>query len=459
MRVERESLFKSLLRHELDLHRASPARRLITGLMVVIIALALYRGGEIFHYRSESVRQAEEAARAEWAKLTPDKWLAAGVGSGKWIYQPPLPSSILMDGISRNQNLGFRVRVGLAAAHRTELTDGQQAWNPQVSRFGSLDLGFVLTVLAPLWVILLTFDGVSGEKERGTLRMLFSYPVSRREYLNAKAAGLLLWIVVPILFAFLIGLILSAINGHFENSLIDRPRFISFFVAGFLYLAFWGMLGLWASAGSADSRRSLMSLLLVWVLFTFFIPRVAMIVGDRLHPRATKMEVDIAKRALLVEARRILDQDHHGNPPASWMEERVLVTEKALPKEEEIDRAFAERREVSYRTKTALASLSPMAMTSFALMDLAGTGPLRYQHFIDQVESYRQDLSRYYAGVARKEPKEPDRIFANIPGFQYEEEPVGAVLGRTWPKMVWLALLGGLAYAAAVRRIGRYDLR
>lgn len=457
--MEKESTFGSLLRHELDLHRSNPARRLITGLMMVIIVLAIYRGGEIFHHRSESTREAEEAARAEWAKFKPEQWLSAGVGSGKWIYQQPLPSSILMDGISRNQTAGLRVRVGLAPAHRTELTDGQQAWNPQVSRFGSLDLGFVLTVLAPLWAILLTFDAVSGEKERGTLRLLFSYPVSRRSFLNAKAVGFLIWMAAPISIALLIGIATSAVGGHFQNGFIAPSRLALFAVTAFLYLAFWGMAGLWASARSIDSRRSLMLLLLIWVVFTFFIPRIAMIVGDQLHPRATKMEIDIAKRALLVEARRILDQDHHGNPPASWMEERILVAGKALPKEAEIDRAFAMEREAALRTKTGLASLSPMAMASFALMDLAGTGERRYRDFIEQVETFRYELSGYYASVARQEPKEVKAIFAGIPGFQYREESLAEVVGRTWPKMFWLVLLAGVAYAAAVRGIRRYDMR
>lgn len=457
--MEKESTFGSLLRHEVDLHRSNPARLLITGLMMIIVILALYRGGAIFHHRAESVHEAQAAAEREWAKFKPEQWLNAGVGSGKWIYQSPLPSSMLMDGISRNQTAGLRVRVGLAPAHRTELTDGQQAWNPQVSRFGSLDLGFVLTVLAPLWVILLTFDAVSGEKERGTLRLLFSYPVDRKSYLNAKALGLLIWVVVPISIALFIGLLINGFSGYFQNGFIHPMRLILFASTGFLYLAFWGLAGLWASARSTDSRRSLMLLLLVWVVFTFFIPRIAMIVGDQLHPRATKMEIDIAKRALLTEGRRILDEDHHGKPPASWMEERVLVAGKILPKEAEIDRAFAMEREAAHRTKTGLASLSPMAVTSFALMDLAGTGERRYRHFIDQVESYRHQFSGYYASVAGQEPKEVKVIFAGIPGFQYREESLAEVVGRTWPKMFWLALLAGMAYAAVVRGISRYDMR
>ncbi|MDC4226571.1 MAG: ABC transporter permease [Candidatus Manganitrophus sp.] len=226
--MEKESTFGSLLRHEVDLYRSNPARLLITGLMMIIVILALYRGGAIFHHRAESIHEAQAAAEGEWAKFKPEQWLNAGVGSGKWIYQPPLPSSMLMDGISRNQTAGLRVRVGLAPAHRTELTDGQQAWNPQVSRFGSLDLGFVLTVLAPLWVILLTFDAVSGEKERGTLRLLFSYPVDRKSYLNAKAFGLLIWVVVPISIAFFIGFLVNGFSGHFQNGFIHPMRLILF---------------------------------------------------------------------------------------------------------------------------------------------------------------------------------------------------------------------------------------
>lgn len=449
----------TLFRHELDLHRSHSARLAMTGLMMVLIALSVFRGGTSFHDGSASVREAAAAAREEWRGRPPDQWLSAGVRDGVWVFQPPLPSCVLTDGIARGRDAGHRVRVGLAQAHRVELSDGHASWSPRLGRFGSLDLGFVLTILAPLWAILLTFDAVSGEKERGTLRILFSHPLDRGAYLGAKAAGLVVWVVVPVSAALLAGFGLCAASGHFENGAVDPLRLAAFLATAFLYLAFWGMLGLWASTRGADSRGSLMLLLLLWVVFTFFLPRTAVIVGDLLHPTATKLEVDIARRALLAEARRVLDDDHHAPPPASWMEERVLVSERAIPMEVEADRAFAAEREASSRVKRRLASLSPMALASLALMDLAGTGERRHQAFLEQVDAYRRRLSAYFVATIRRQPVEAAVAFANIPAFEYREEAATEALGRTWPGMAWLALLTALAYGAALRGMGRYDLR
>jgi ABC-2 type transport system permease protein len=454
--VGSQSVFRSVLRHELVLHASSPAHLTVTVLMMVMIVLALYRGGQTYGEQRRAVQEAQLEEQAAWDAYPLDQWLWAGTRTGKWVYQEPIPSSVWTDGISRSRPLGYRVRVGVESAHRLDLTTGQQAWNPQLSRFGSLDLGFVLLVLAPLWIILLTFDAVSGEKARGTLKVLFSYPISRRAYLHGRVVGLLVWMLAPVLVALLIGHGINLAAGHFADGSIHPLRLIVFVAVAAAYLMCYAMAGLWASSRSTDPSISLMLLMVIWVAASFFIPRMGMIVGAQLHPPVTHMETALAKRAAIEEARR--SEEGHGGS-LSQTEAQALRIEQTIAREIDLDRAFAERKDRARETGVRLAMVSPMVVANFALMDVAGTGPARSQQFLTQVDEYRRAFSLYFAKHIRIDGEDKRAILANVPTFTYRDEPVRSVVGRTMPKLAWLGLLIVLLYFASVRAFQRYDLR
>jgi ABC-type transport system involved in multi-copper enzyme maturation permease subunit len=455
--MDSKHVFRAVLRHEVGLHLSNPAHLIVTVLMMVIIVLALYRGGKTYAEQRQAVDAAQRASNAMWASNEPDQWLTAATRGGRWIYSMPLPSSVWTDGVSKNQPQGYRVRVGIEPAHRLDLTDGQQSWNPQISRFGSLDLGFVLLVLAPLWVILLTFDAVSGEKVRGTLKVLFSYPLSRRAYLNGRVVGLLIWMLGPVLAALAVGLAMNAASGHFSGGFVDPVRLGLVILLVVVYLLFFAMTGLWASASTTDPRMSLMVLMVVWVAITFFIPRISTLVGAQLHPPMTHMDLAVAKRAVLEEARR--SDEGHGAMSLSQAEAQILRVEQIIPRETELDREFAERKSAAEAVGIRLALVSPMVAGNFALMDLAGTGPNRYDNFLRQVGEYRRELSLYYADRIRAQEQDKSAVLANVPSFLYREEPDGAMIGRTMPKIMWIGLMAALLYLASIKAFNRYDLR
>src|SRR3990170_1948924 len=120
--MESKYLFSTVLRHELVLHFSNPAHLIVTVLMMVIIVLALYRGGKTYSEQLQGATEAKRASEAAWAGNQPEQWLMAATRGGRWIYHTPLPSSVLTDGVSKNQSLAYRVRVGIEPAHRLDLT-------------------------------------------------------------------------------------------------------------------------------------------------------------------------------------------------------------------------------------------------------------------------------------------------------------------------------------------------
>lgn len=80
--------------------------------------------------------------------------------------------------------------------------------------------------------------------------------------------------------------------------------------------------------------------------------------------------------------------------------------------------------------------VSPMVVANFALMDLAGTGPTRYQQFLTQVSEYRRAFSLYFTMHIRTDGEDKSAVLANVPKFTSRMSPPGlwsGGLSPSWP--------------------------
>ena len=78
-------------------------------------------------------------------------------------------------------------RFGDAARWLRTTADTMKSRSTQSSGF--LDLEFIVLIVLSLFAILFTYDAISGEKERGTLRLSFAGPVARHTYMTGKLLG------------------------------------------------------------------------------------------------------------------------------------------------------------------------------------------------------------------------------------------------------------------------------
>ena len=70
-----------------------------------------------------------------------------------------------------------------------------------------VDWVFIITIIFSLFVLILTFDSVSGEKESGTLAIVFSNSVSRLGYLASKYVAIMVISTVAIGLGMMVSLI------------------------------------------------------------------------------------------------------------------------------------------------------------------------------------------------------------------------------------------------------------
>lgn len=133
----------------------------------------------------------------------------------------------------------------------------------------ALAFGFVATLaqlFVPLVALIAGYMAVVGERRSGSLRILLSYPFSRRDVVLGKLAGRSLVIGTTLLVAFLVG-------GVIATALYGAPgagAFVGFVAAAVLFgLAFTGI-AVGVSAGAATRGRAMAGAIGTYVGLLFF---------------------------------------------------------------------------------------------------------------------------------------------------------------------------------------------
>lgn len=157
------------------------------------------------------------------------------------------------------------IRASLAAAPVVTDDSARERRDPMQLRFAPTDLATVGVGVLSLLAILLAYDGVSGEKERGTLKLLLINPLGRAHVLAGKYLGAMATLVGSILFALLLAIVPLARAGvRFEPS--DYGRLLLILVVLVLFLSAIVLLSLAVSSMTTRSTVAILALSLLWLL-------------------------------------------------------------------------------------------------------------------------------------------------------------------------------------------------
>ena len=161
----------------------------VTMAAVLLLGLGVYagwQGNRRIQAAEDAAAAAETAYRDQLAHLI--SRYPPTTEAGELLYYLALPASqplsrlsALASGRTEIETANLRIRLLALEGQLYE----QETLNPRLAAAGHLDLSFVLIVLLPLFVLAVTYDIVSGERERGTWDMarLFARP---RRLLAAK---------------------------------------------------------------------------------------------------------------------------------------------------------------------------------------------------------------------------------------------------------------------------------
>lgn len=277
----------SMLKHEWRLLIRS--RLTVAALLLLLMLTALAVGAGIAQVRTETATIARLTAMHDTAaSAARDPTHGGDAGYVAYYtffptWQSPSAASFLAAGMRDVSPYVLRVR---ALALQSQLHDGETL-NPEVAVLGRFDLAFVLTYLAPLFVIALLHDLVSDERQSGRLRLLLTLPgpVALVWWRRAALRFLALFacIAVPVIIGSGVqGLSLSALAG------------VLTIVAA--YLAFWVGLALIVGARPWRPATHAIALMGVWAVLTLVLPGLANLASSRAAPVAQGVDLTLTQR-------------------------------------------------------------------------------------------------------------------------------------------------------------------
>ena len=445
----------------------------------VLILLSVYVG--IVEYRA-SVDQHEAATKlvdeelrqaTSWSRLTTKS------------YRAPDPMQIFVSGV--NYDIGRWSSIGNDEG--VKLRHSAYSDDPIFAVFRFVDFAFIVMFVLSLIAIQFTYDAINGERESGTLKLVFSNAVPRARYLIAKCVGswlgLALPLGIPVLLSILlvIGMGVPLDSGHWIK--------LGILIAlSLLLFTFFILLGVFMSTVTRRSSVSFLVALLVWVGLVMIIPRAGVMAAGGLVDVPRDAQIEAQRDAYANEQWAQFIKGVTANDTSCATTHQEVNDSLRVVMENDINRYEARLREENRLKKInqenlawGLARLSPASAYQLAAMSLAGTSTEAKAVYEDAMEEYRTQFNQYVTAKQEESGQSPGiRIAMQIengetklsvdasrdrdgldvsdrPRFSPPPVSLAEAFGPTIPDFGVLCFDILLVFAAAFVAFLKYDLR
>lgn len=494
-------MFRLLVEKELRDLIGTPRFAVTFGVCALLILLAFFMGAQNYRMmesryesaKAENVRQIESLTTEQWVMVSPT------------VFAPPSPLAALVSGVSND--IGRSVSV--QGRGELNLENSYFSDDTAAAVFRLLDLEFVFTIVFSLFAILFCYNAINGEKEQGTLRLLFANSLARDQYILSKIVGSFLALGVPLLIPILIGSLLLIIMG-IPMTGDDWIRLAALVGCALLYFGVFVMISIFVSALTNRSANAFILLLVIWIMSVLILPRAAVLYAGRAVEVPSIDDIAYQKRQLqtqlirddMKELAKAMGGESDGNSFSMSISEESDNPEEAQKRMQERmqnfqktqaeladkrDEAMAElsdrlntdrynRQRLQQQWALGLSRLSPASAFTLAITTLAGTSLDAEADFMNAVNDYQQSFRTFQeekAGMSGGggfmivmrtdedgEENEPEPIKASeIPAFEYKAKKMGEVVPALAIDAGLLMFFNVLFFAAAFVAFLRYDVR
>ena len=132
-----------------------------------------------------------------------------------------------------------------------------------------------IPLVGALLAIIIGQISVMADNVAGTTKLIFSRPISRRDYLAGKLMGIsyVLLAIISICLGTSVGSLLIINSGL--PSVGELLRLFLFYLLSFSYLLFFALVGFLAALLTRSQSMALLGALAVWIVISFVIPQFA----------------------------------------------------------------------------------------------------------------------------------------------------------------------------------------
>lgn len=374
--------------------------------------------------------------------------------------------------------------------------------NPVPVLFSRLDFVAVVTIIMSLIAILFSYDGITGEREAGLLKLMLSTSTSRGRILLAKFTGGTISLLVPFTLGILTGLLYFSFGSDVQLREADYAVFALLLLASYVYICVFYALGLLFSSRSHTSNQALLKSLFAWVVLVLVIPNISPFLAAQVYriPSWAKIQQDVfritsmerdeilrhrasdlfnTKYSDLTKMRTMTKQEIDAQMKSDPVfKERMSQWGKAYDKliyevnreqqaqAQVILRDFSQRSQYQEDLATLFASASLFSNFVFVATDLTGSGIDADNYWEEQASAYQNTLYRFaeakYQAQKEKNPAFGNNEYLDLhghPQFQYQPQPLARKVDLTLMQFGIMALFCLLFFAGAFVSFLRYDVR
>ena len=438
--------------------------------LATVLLLALMLTNAVVHLREHPgrIQEYRTSATDYWNALTPrtDLYELAQEGPG-FLYKKPSPLRFCAEGgetfLSNRVDAGYVYwgmddLKGFWSVAYPSSTPNLTNVRPDVTK---IDWGFIVGYVLSLIVLLFTFDSISGERERGTLRLMLANPMPRHIVLIGKFLGALMSIFMPFTLAVLINLFVISVSGDVHLDAEAWRRLSIIFIVAVLYTGLFIALGLLVSSRVRQSAVSLVILLLTWVTFVVFMPNTLASIATGFSP-APMTSDEFWERNYQLHDNRWKEIYPLRDKP---MKLSKFVTKDAED-QERLSQEHLTQQIAQVELARAATRISPASLVQHLLESFAGTGFNRHLQFLENARRYARQYREFVVDTDRADPDSPHIIGVregmsrkpvrpeSIPRFEdtlsLSRDLNGVALDLLLLVMVVVVLMSG-AYLAFVR--------
>lgn len=377
---------------------------------------------------------------------------AARQFAAHYAVRPPYPLMPLA--IGQTDLLPAHVKV--TSESRDVILAGSDTTNPLSLMTGHFDVAFVLVYLYPLFVLAISYNMLSGEREQGTLALLLSQPITLPQLLAGKVAmragAAAILAVTCLVFA-------AIVAGGAIGTVDVALRAAGVAAVVFTYGLFWVAAALMTGLRARSSAGNAVILAGMWLCLTVILPSAGHLLIDAFYPVPSRVEMIQAMREASDAANRegasLLGrfyQDHpelapEGTSTTDFAAVKLAVDSRIEESVAPVVARFETQLARQQRVASVLRFLSPAILAHDALADLSGTGAARHRWFVAQVTQFHEGWRAFFS--ARIAGHQPLADYSQVPAFHFQEEPVGQPLRRAALGVGGVLLLTAIAFATA----------
>lgn len=381
--------------------------------------------------------------------------------------KPVAPFAFLSGAQSEQYPSSLRVQYdALELVNDRELFD-----NPELTMDGRFDVIFVVIVLAPLLVVIFSFNIISLEKELGVWRMSVAQPVPPSRLILAKLSTRLGWLSLILLGPLIVAL---AVAGRGWDDLQNWLMAVILIAGVFLYLCFWLLLTTLFNLLRSSSAANGIAAVFAWLLIVLALPALLQFTGRLIHPAPSLAALVAAEQATwdhtFSDGSRELERrreaagfgslnDADRDIPDEWS--YLFVFHREF--EEQMTPLYAQHDE----TERAIASwqnltawVSPATAISGLMESVSGGDYVRHAAFLAQARVFHRDFNAFFLPFVYSGDRLTLADYAVMPReFDWSEPSLAARLATPLSMLGALFLANGVMIVIGVLVYRRLETR